>query len=164
MKIIRTLAVGAAAVAAAALASTALAGTAAGAKVVPFTGSYAGPAVVKVTDNVADISATGSGTASLVGASKVAGTGTGDTTVQPCVPWGGTGTITGTKGTLTFKMASGTQGCGDEAGSLFSIVGRASVVKGTGVFKKAKGTFKVTGSYDRGKGAFAVKFNGKLTV
>lgn len=164
MKAIGTLTVGVAAVAATILAGAAFAGTAAKPKVVPFTASYAGNAAVKVTDNVADISANGTGKASVVGASKVSGTGTGDTSAPPCIPWGGTGTIAGPKGNLTFKMTSGTQGCGDEAGQLFSIVGRAAVVKGTGVFKKAKGTFKVTGTYDRGGGKFAVKFNGKLTV
>lgn len=164
MKAIRALTVGAAAVAATVLAGAAFAGTEAGTKVVPFKASYAGTAAVKVTDNVAAISANGAGTASLVGGSKVSGTGTGDSSVQPCVPWGGTGTIAGAKGNLTFKMTSGTQGCGDEAGQLFSIVGRAAVVKGTGVFKKAKGTFKVTGSYDRAGGKFTVKFNGQLTV
>ena len=144
-------------------AGSALAGT--GTKVVPFTAKYAGTAVVKVTNNIADISATGTGTASLLGQSKLAGAGTGNTSIQPCVPWGGTGTLTSSKGVkLSFKVASGAQGCGDEQGQIFSVVGRIMVLKGTGKLLKAHGSLKVTGVFDRSNGSFSVKFTGSLTV
>jgi hypothetical protein len=153
-------------VAAALVAGVALAGTTGQTKIVPFTAQYAGTAVVKVTDNVADIAATGTGTGTLIGKSKITGKGTGDTTQQPCVPFTGPGTMAATIGTtkLLFKVAPGSTGCGDEDGQVFSITGRATVVKGTGKLAKAKGSLKLTGVYDRGKGTFAVKFTGKLTI
>ena len=134
-------------------------------KVVPFTAKYAGTAVVKVTNNIADISANATGTATLLGQSKLAGTGTGDTSVQPCVPFGGTGTMTSSKGTkLSFKVVPGAQGCGDEQGQVFSVSGRLTVLKGTGALLKAHGSLKFTGVFDRSNGAFSVKFTGNLTV
>lgn len=150
---------------AAVLAGSAFAGTTGSAKIVKFNASYAGAAVVKVTDQVADISTTGAGKGTPIGASKITGKGTGDASAQPCVPFTGTGSMVGLKGAkINFKMASGSQGCGDEAGEVFSVIGRAIVTGGAGAYKKAKGTLKLTGIYDRNKGTFAVKFTGKLTV
>ena len=72
--------------------------------------------------------------------------------------------MTGTGGTkLTFKVVSGTRGCGDEAGEVFSLTGRATVISATGKLAKAKGSLKLTGVYDRGHGTFTVKFTGTLT-
>ncbi len=145
-------------------AGSALAGTTGSTKIVKFSASYAGAAVVKVTDQVADISTTGTGKGTI-GAGKITGKGTGDASAQPCVPFTGTGAMTGPKGAkINFKMASGSQGCGDEAGEVFSVTGKAIVTGGLGAYKKAKGTLKLTGIYDRSKGTFAVKFAGKLTV
>ncbi len=145
------------------IAGSAIASTTRSAKTIAFTAKYAGTAVTKVTDNVADISATGTGTGTLIGAGKVTGTGTGDTSQQPCVPFGGTGKMTGTAGTtITFKVVSTSKGCGDEAGQVFSLSGKAAVVKATGKLAKAKGTLKFTGLYDRGQGTFSVKFTGSL--
>ena len=68
-----------AAIAAVLVVGTAWAGTSAEAKkIVTFKGKYAGTAVVKVTDNVADIAATGPGLGTLIGKSKVTGKGKGD--------------------------------------------------------------------------------------
>ena len=150
-------------------AGSALAGTTASTKIIPFTASYAGAAVVTVTDQVADISTTGNGKGLPIGVSKITGKGTGDAAARPCVPFAGTGSIVGLKGLMkgakiNFKMAVGSQGCGDEAGEVFSVTGRAIVTGGLGAFRKAKGTLKLTGIYDRNKGTFAVKFAGKLTV
>lgn len=146
-------------------AGSALAGTTGSTKIVKFNASYTGAAVVKVTDQVADISTTGAGKGTPIGAGKITGKGTGDAAGRPCVPFTGTGSITGPKkAKINFKMASGSQGCGDEAGEVFSVVGRAIVTGGAGAFKKAKGTLKLTGIYDRNEGTFAVKFTGKLTV
>lgn len=150
-------------------ASSALAGTSGSTKIVPFTATYAGAAVVKVTDQVADISTAGAGKGTPIGVSKISGKGTGDAAARPCVPFAGTGSIVGLKGLMkgakiNFKMASGSAGCGDEAGEVFSVTGRAIVTGGAGAFKKAKGTLKLTGLYDRTKGTFAIKLAGKLTV
>ena len=133
-------------------------------KVVVFAASYSGTATVTVTDGVADIKVTGTGKGTPIGAGKVTGAGKGDANQQPCVPFTGPGTMIGTKNTkLTFTVLTGSTGCGDEAGQVFSISGKAKVVKGTGTLAKAKGTLKFTGVYDRGAGTFTVKFKGKLT-
>ena len=140
---------------------------AAGTKKVVFAATYSGTAVVKVTDNVADIAANGAGKGTVIGAGKVTGVGKGDSSQQPCVPFTGPGTMTGSgktaKTKLTFKVLDGSTGCGDEGGQLFSISGKATVVKGTGTLAKARGTLKFTGVYDRSAGTFTVKFKGKLT-
>ncbi len=132
-------------------------------KTVPFTAKYSGQASTKVDNNIADISATGTGTGTLIGAGKITGTGTGDSSQQPCVPFGGLGKMTGTAGTtITFKVLSTSQGCGDEGGHVFSLKGYATVLKATGKLAKAKGTLKFTGVYDRDGGTFSVKFTGTL--
>ena len=146
---------------------TAWAGTAAGeAKIVLFAAKYAGTATVIVTDDVAEISANGAGSGTLIGKSKITGKGFGYASEdQPCVPFTGPGSMfnaTGTK--LNFKVLPGSTGCGDEEAQVFSVSGRAQVVGGTKAFRKAKGTLKLTGVYNRGAGTFSVTFSGKLTV
>ena len=133
-------------------------------KIVAFTASYAGAAVVTVTDNVADISANGAGKGPTIGAGKVKGAGKGDAAQQPCVPFNGTGSLAGTKGTVLFKVLTGSTGCGDEGGHSFTISAKVAVTGGTKAFLKAKGPLKLTGTYDRDAGTFAVKFTGKLTL
>ena len=158
----RTFRVSLVAAAVAALVATAAA-SALPAKI-PFTGSYSGQASTKVDGNLATISATGTGKGTLIGASKLTGGGTGDSSQQPCVPFGGTGKLTGVAGTtISFKVAQTAQGCGDEGGHVFSLKGYATVLKATGKLAKAKGTLKFTGVYDRDGGTFSVKFTGTLT-
>jgi hypothetical protein len=131
---------------------------------IPFTASYSGQASTKVDGNLATISATGTGKGTLIGAGKLTGGGTGDSSQQPCVPFGGTGKLTGVAGTtISFKVAQTAQGCGDEGGHVFSLKGYATVLKATGKLAKAKGTLKFTGVYDRDGGTFSVKFTGTLT-
>lgn len=144
----------------------AVAETTSPAAVVPFTAKYAGKATVKVTNNIADISATGTGTATIIGASTVTGKGKGDASRQPCVPFTGTGAMTASSGStaLSFAVVPGSTGCGDESGNVFSIIGRAKVTGGTGSLAKASGTLKITGVYDRGAGTFSIKFTGNLTT
>ena len=90
-------------------AGVATAATSAGsATAVPFKASYAGTAVVKVDGNVADITATGKGKGTLIGVGKITGKGKGDSSVQPCVPFTGTGALIGPGTTkLTFKVVAG---------------------------------------------------------
>ncbi len=166
---VSTVAVVAVAVAASTVASAA--GIGERAKIVPFTGKYAGKAVVQVTDTIADISANGVGTATLIGAGKITGIGTGNTAEQPCVPFTGTGSIVGKAGKkLNFTVLPGSTGCGDAEGQVFSVVSRAKVTGGAGkitggaTLKKARGSLKITGVYNRGDGTFSIKINGKLTV
>ena len=132
-------------------------------KPVAFTGKYSGNATTQSTDNNVTITANGTGTGVLLGAGKVTGTGTADSSQRPCVPFTGTGKLSGPGGTLVFKVNPASVGCGDDAGQLFSISGKAAVLKGTGKLVKAKGTLKMTGTYDRSSGAFSVKFTGSLT-
>jgi hypothetical protein len=145
------------------VAGTAVAGTTA--KKLPFTANYKGTATTKITNSVAAISATGTGTGTFVGKSSISGLGSGDTSQQPCVPFTGTGLLKGTGTTkLTFKVAPGSSSCGDESGESFAISGHVTVLKGTGKLAKAKGTLKMTGTYTHSTGAFTVKFFGTLTA
>lgn len=132
-------------------------------KPIAFVGRYTGTATTQAADNVVTINAKGAGTGTTIGAGKITGLGTGDSSQRPCVPFTGTGSMTGTSGSLTFKVNPGTAGCGDDSGQLFSITGKAAVLKGTGTLAKVKGTLKMTGTYDRSSGAFSVKFSGALT-
>ncbi|HVN62392.1 MAG TPA: hypothetical protein VMT59_14105 [Gaiellaceae bacterium] len=143
------------------VAGTAVAGTAV--KKLPFTANYSGNATTKITNSVAAISATGTGTGTYVGKSTISGLGSGDTSQQPCVPFTGTGVLKGTGTTLTFKVAPGSSSCGDESGENFAISGHALVLKGTGKLAKAKGTLKMTGTYTHSTGAFTLKLFGTLT-
>ena len=142
---------------------TATAGTSL--KPVAFTAKYSGTASAKVSDQVADISANGTGTGTLLGTSTITGQGKGDASAQPCVPFTGPGSMVGAKGTkLLFTVIAGSQGCGDEGGHVFSVSGKAKVTGGSGKLAKARGTLKFTGVFDRDQGTFSVKFSGKLTA
>lgn len=135
-------------------------------KVVPFVASFKGLATVKVNDNVADITASGAGTATLMKATKIAGKGKGDASVTPCVPFTGPGTMTNATGTkISFTVLPGSTGCGDQDESVpVSVTGKAKIVSGTKAYKRAKGTLKFSGVYDRQGGAFSIKFTGKVTL
>jgi hypothetical protein len=130
---------------------------------IKFLGTYSGTAVTKATDDVVDISATGTGKGTLIGAGKLTGVGKGDSSQRPCVPFNGTGSLSGAGGTLAFKVLPSSTGCGDDAGQLFSITAKAQVLKGTKKLAKVKGVLRITGTYDRSSGAFSVKFSGLLT-
>jgi hypothetical protein len=132
-------------------------------KPIAFVGKYTGTATTQAADNVVTINAKGTGSGTLIGAGKVTGAGTGDSSQRPCVPFTGTGSIAGAAGSLTFKVNPGSSGCGDSDGQLFSVSGKAAVLKGTGKLAKVKGTLKMTGTYDRSSGAFSIKFSGALT-
>jgi hypothetical protein len=132
-------------------------------KPIAFTGTYTGTAVTNQTDNTVAINANGSGTGTLLGAGKITGAGTADSSVRPCVPVTGTGKMSGPGGAIIFKVIPGSAGCGDEQGQLFSITGKATILKATGKLLKRKGTLRMSGTYDRSSGAFSVKFRGSLT-
>lgn len=130
-----------------------------------FSASYTGKATVKISGSRADISADSTGSGTVVGKSTLSGKGVGNE-AEPCPLFGGLGTITaadGAKVNFTITTAGGSA-CTDEEGKLFSLLGLATIKGGTGKYAKAKGTFKFTGSYDRGTGLFSVKLRGTLTV
>jgi hypothetical protein len=129
---------------------------------IPFLGKYAGQATTKVDGNTVTIAATGKGSGTLIGKGSITGNGTGDSSQQPCVPFGGTGKITGAAGSIIFKANPGASGCGDEGGHTFTVKGYLLVVKATGKLLKAKGTLKFTGIYSRDDGTFSVKVTGTL--
>ena len=141
---------------------TATSAFAAATKAIPFTAKYSGQASTNVTGNTVAILANGTGKGTLIGAGKITGAGSGDSSQQPCVPFGGTGKMTGTGGTISFKLVTGASGCGDEGGHTFSVTGHAVVLKATGKLAKAKGTLKFTGVYSHDDGTFSVKFAGTL--
>ena len=131
-------------------------------KPVAFVGTYKGTATTTQTDTTVAINAKGAGTGTLIGAGKITGVGTGDSSQRPCVPFTGTGSMKGATGTLIFKIVPSASSCGDDAGQFFTFTGKASVLKATGKLLKAKGTLKFSGTYDRSSGAFTVKFKGTL--
>lgn len=128
-----------------------------------FAGKYAGQASTKVTGTNAAIVANGTGTGNLVGAGKVSGTGSADTSQQPCSPFTGTGTITGAKGTISFSVPTGSSGCGDDGGHIFTLKGTFTVTGTTGAVAGAKGSLRFTGVYSRDAGTFSINVSGNLT-
>jgi hypothetical protein len=132
-------------------------------KSILITGKYSGTASTLISGSTVTIAATGTGKATLLGAGKITGKGTGDSSQQPCVPFGGTGKITGTAGTtITYKLAPGASSCGDEGGHNFSVTAHLTVVKTTGKLAKAKGTLKLTGAFNHDDGTFTIKLTGTL--
>ena len=156
--------------AAVALAAVTVASTAEAAKpkpkkksaVVAFVGSYAGQASTLVNGNTVTISAKGNGSGTLIGAGALNASGTGDSSQQPCVPFGGTGTITGAAGTIAFKANPGASGCGDEGGHNFTVKAILQVTSATGKLANKKGTLRAIGTYSRDDGTFTVKVTGNL--
>lgn len=132
-------------------------------KPIAFVGTYTGTATTNTNGSTVSITANGTGTGAMLGAGKITGVGTGDTSQQPCVPFIGTGKMTGAGGTVIFKMIPGSVGCGDQQGENFTVTGHATILKATGKLLKRKGTLKFTGTYDRSSGAFTAKFRGSLS-
>ena len=141
---------------------TATAAFAAATKPIPFIATYTGQASTNVSGNTVAILANGTGKGTLIGVGKITGAGSGDSSQQPCVPFGGTGKMTGTGGTISFKLVPGANGCGDEGGHSFAVTGHAVVLKATGKLAAARGTLKFTGVYSHDDGSFSVKFTGTL--
>jgi hypothetical protein len=131
-------------------------------KTFPVVGKYSGTATTKIDGDTVTIASSGTGAATNLGAGKLTGNGTGDSSQQPCVPFAGTGTLTGVGSTITYKVPLGASGCGDEGGHTFSIKGVFQVVKATGKLAKTKGSLRFSGVYDRDGGTWNVKVTGTL--
>ncbi|HVM58701.1 MAG TPA: hypothetical protein VMT74_14660 [Gaiellaceae bacterium] len=142
---------------------TATAALAAARKTIVFSAKYSGNATTKIDGSTATINATGNGSGTPIGSGSITGAGTGDTSQQPCVPFTGTGKMTGSGGTVTFKVLTGSSGCGDEGGHTFTITSHLAVLSATGKLAKAKGTLKLTGVYSHDDGSFSVKVSGTLS-
>ena len=130
---------------------------------IAFVGSYSGKATTVISGTTVTITANGNGSGTLVGAGTITANGTGDSSQQPCVPFTGTGTITGAGGTIAFKGNPGASGCGDEGGHNFTVKVYVAVTSATGKLAKAKGTLRGIGTYSRDDGTFQIKFTGTLT-
>lgn len=133
-------------------------------KAVAFSGSYSGTAATKVVSSVVTVRASGTGTGTVLGASKVSGDGTGNSSNPPCVPFTGPGAFTGSGGTLKFTVISGSSACGDSQNINYTVNGTAKFAGGTGKFANAKGTLMFTGKFSRSSGAFTAKFTGSLSL
>jgi hypothetical protein len=131
--------------------------------VIAFVGSYSGQASTLVNGSTVTISAKGTGNGTLVGSGALNASGTGDSSQQPCVPFAGTGTITGAGGTINFAANPGASGCGDEGGHNFTVKALLKVTSATGKLAGRKGTLKAIGTYSRDDGTFTVKLTGNLT-
>ena len=140
------------------LAGNALAGKAS------FTGTYKGVATEKVNGSKVTAAVKGSGTTTL-GKSALTGTVVATTSSDsPCAPFGGPGVLTVKGGTLRVTAAA-SRGCAADADAQdnITVAGQLKVAGGTGKYKKAKGTLRFSGHYNRGNGAFTVKVTGPLT-
>lgn len=156
------------------IASPAHTSATASAKVVSFKGHYSGTASLLINGNAITIqSVKGKGSASIVGAGSIVGTGSADSSSgQACVPFKGTGSMKGASGTIKFSVTTKSQGCGDSATApvTVSVTGFAKVTGGSGKAKGAKGTLSFTGTLNLNgtsgaqSGAFSGKLSGKLTV
>lgn len=131
-------------------------------KQILVTGTYKGTASTQGDSSTVTITATGTGKLTLLGAGKIVGNGTGDSSQQPCVPFGGTGTISGPGGKITWKAPTGSSACGDEGGHTFTVKGVLTVVQATGKLAKAKGAIRYSGIYSHDDGSFSVKLTGTL--
>jgi hypothetical protein len=133
-------------------------------KPVAFTATFTGKAVVTSNGDAAQISSvTGRGASRALGALSLIGKGSGIKS-DPCPLFGGPGSITTKLGKINFVITpTGGSACTDSAQQQFTISGSATIRGGTVKHLKAKGFFKFAGNYDRGTGAFTVKFVGSVT-
>ncbi len=130
---------------------------------IAFVGKYAGQASTLQDGTTVTISAKGTGAGSVIGAGALNASGTGDSSQQPCVPFGGTGLIKGAGGTIHFSGLPGASGCGDEGGHNFTVKAMLKVTSATGKLAGRKGTLRAIGTYSRDDGTFTVKVTGTLT-
>jgi hypothetical protein len=131
---------------------------------VAFKATFTGKATEKVSGQNVTATAKGSGTASVLGKSTIAGTVKGSTANPPCSPFSGPGTIKGSKGTLKVNVVN-SRGCAasESEQNSISLSGWVQVKGGTGKYAKAKAKIHFSGHYDRSSGAFNVKLTGSLT-
>jgi len=159
--------------------SAVAAASASATKSVAFTGQYSGKISVLIDNTGTSASAkitsvTGSGKATLIGASKVKGSGSTKTTSTECpIPFTGKGTLTGAKGKITFSVTeSKSSGCsnGDSGAVKVTFSGVAVASGGTGVANgatgsiKFKGTVNLAGTSGPTSGSYKATFKGTLKV
>lgn len=174
MKTRRILAVLLMAAMAAMLVGTARTSAAAATKTVKFKGSYSGTASLLIENSsVKILSVKGNGTASIIGTSKLSGTGAGTGASGLCVPFKGNGSIKSSKGAIKFSVnATKSQGCssGQSGPVTVTVTGTAKITSGSGTAAGAKGTLKYKGTMDlkdttgSQTGTFSGTVSGSVTV
>ncbi len=145
-------------------------------KKVAFKGSYSGTiALLWSSTGVSATSVNGTGTATLLGKSTMAGKGAG-TAASTCNPFSGTGTLVGGGSKLVVKVVSSSkqQACAvnSAAPTPVTVNGVATIVSGTGKYKGAKGTLSFKGSFSiqsttagsSESDSFSATLTGTLTV
>jgi hypothetical protein len=148
-----------------AILATLAVGTAFAATTVAFKGTYAGTVTEKVDGQAVTALANGAGAGTVIGKGKLFGTVAATTANPPCSPISGPGTLSGPAGKLKLSVLPTSHGCAasEDDQNNISVSGVAKVTGGTLKFKKARGTLRFSGHYDRGTGAFNVKLTGSLT-
>jgi hypothetical protein len=129
---------------------------------IAFVGTYSGQGSTLVNGSTVTITAKGNGNGTVIGASTITASGTGDSSQQPCVPFGGTGTITGPGGVINFKAASGGTACGDDGGHNFTVKVVLGVTSATGKLANKTGSLRGVGTYSRDDGTWQLKLTGTL--
>ena len=98
------------------------------------------------SDVAATVTATGTGTTG--GLDSMVGTGSSSPASQ-CDAISGSGTLSGSGGTLKITSDASAKGCAADAAAptAVTITGNATITGGTGKYAGATGTLKVTGSF-----------------
>ncbi|MGA8296390.1 MAG: hypothetical protein WB770_05050 [Acidimicrobiales bacterium] len=144
-------------------------------KTVSFSGHYSGTASLLIENGsvtISSVKGSGTGTPSVIGASKISGHGSGAASAL-CDPFGGTGAMTGAKAKMTFTVTrSSAKGCssGQSGPVTVTFNGTGKVTGGTGTAAGASGTLHFSGSMTLGgtsgsqSGSFRATVSGKLTI
>jgi hypothetical protein len=174
MKTTKILAVMFAVAMTALIALPASASAAAKTKVVTFKAKYSGTSSLLIENSsVKILSVDGTGSASVVGAGSISGTGNGTGANGLCVPFKGKGKITGSTGTISFSVnVTKSQGCssGQSGPVTVAVTGTIKVTGGSGKAKGASGTLtfkgklKLNDTSGSQSGTFSGSLSGNLTV
>lgn len=149
---------------------------------VAFKGAYKGSVALlmvgaagRSATSVTVTSVSGTGTGTLLGSGRVSATGSAPASNQ-CDPIAGQGSLSGTGGTLRFKViaSSSSQGCASGTSTPTGVTVKAltKVTGGSGKYAGASGTLKFTGSFNVSSNAggssendaFSATVTGTLTV
>ena len=129
---------------------------------IAFSGKYSGHASVTINGSsvtISSVKGTGTGTD---GTTKLAGANGTGTTSGTCAFFSGPARLSGTGGSISLAVKSSSSACG--SGTQIAVKGSATAKGTSGKFKKANGTVKFTGTYNKTTGNFTVTISGSLTA
>jgi len=142
-------------------------------KKVKFTGQYSGKIHFLINGKtLTAMSATGTGTATLLNKSTLSGAGS-STVSSSCDPMAGHGALTGSGSKLSLVVVQSTsQGCTQAQQSPYPVTvsGTAKVTSGTGKYKGATGDLSFTGHFTLPSSttgstdSFTAKLTGTLSI